>query len=245
MSDPETKPNFTGFEVSFRSMSMKTAAELKVSSLFSASASGDANALLFDTILHTDFFKREDLNGFSYYKKKGCGLRIALKAMGLDAKASINFASVAAQATLKKASVEYHVRGLALSPDIVSSLLTIDDKGGLTSKTYQALQDTISVKLPAYLRSNDLGVSEYYIPIPADQDSPSARARSINYAASMVAQRKSLAFANQNAPKGISSELITLIYARFLGGVASDSSEEPTADQARSASHWLTTGAIG
>lgn len=237
--------SYTGFEVAFRSMSLEVAASLQVSSLFKTDGDYKGTALFFDTILHTDYQKRVDLpGGLSYYKKKGTGLRIALKATGLDASASLTFASVAAQATLKKASAEYRVHGFGLSDEIVVSLLNVPLSGGLSSETYQALQRTVSKQLPEYLRSNQVEVSEYAVPIPAHQDDPMARARSINYATAMVAGRKSLQHANQYRPKGISPEIVTLIYARFLGSVSTDSTKDPSPEQAAQANRWLATGSI-
>jgi hypothetical protein len=236
---------YTGFEVAFRSMSIETAARLQVSSLFSADGDRKGMALMFDIILHTDFHEQVDLSdGFSYVKKKGSGLRIAMKATGLDLKASLTFASVAAQATLKKASAEYRIHGFGLSDDVVGSLLTIPMSGGLSSDTYQALQRTISKQLPEYLRSKAVGVSEYVVPVPSLQDEPGARARSIHYAASMVGQRKSLADANKHRPQAISAEIVALVYARFLGGVSTDSDKPPSPEQAAQASRWLATGNI-
>jgi hypothetical protein len=236
---------YTGFEVAFRSMSLETAARLQVSSLFTADGSHNGMALMFDIILHTNFHEQVDLaGGFSYIKKKGTGLRIAMKGTGLDLKASLTFASVAAQATLKKASAEYKIHGFGLSDEVVASLLTIPMSGGLSSDTYQALQRTISVQLPEYLRSNAVGVSEYVVPVPSFQDEPGARARSINYAVSMVGQRKSLAEANKHRPQGISTEVVALIYARFMGSVSTDSDKQPSPGQADQANRWLATGNI-
>ncbi|HWN70440.1 MAG TPA: hypothetical protein VNM90_22525 [Haliangium sp.] len=236
---------YTGFEVAFRSMSIDTAARLQVSSLFTADSDRNGMALMFDIILHTDYHEQVDLaGGFSYIKKKGTGLRIAMKGTGLDLEASLTFASVAAQATLKKATAEYKIHGFGLSDEVVASLLTIPMSGGLSSDTYHALQRTISVQLPAYLRSNDVGVSEYVVPVPSFQDEPGARARSINYAASMVAQRKSLVDANKHRPQGISTEIVALVYARFLGSVSTDSDKQPSPEQAARANRWLATGNI-
>lgn len=245
MPDQETSiPNYTGFEVSFRFMTMDVAAQLNASSLFDASAERHTTALLFDAVLHTDYQQRVDLpGGFSYYKKKGSGLRIALKASGLDVKAALSFASVAAQATLKKATAEYRMHGLGLSDDIIASLLSVPLSGELSSDTYQALQSTISTTWPAYLRSNKIGISEYAVPIPSYQDQPDVRAHAINYAVSMIAQRKSLVFANRYRPRDAPPAVIALIYARFLGGVPSDSNQQPSPEQATRASQWLATGA--
>jgi hypothetical protein len=236
---------YTGFEVAFRSMSIDTAARLQLSALFAADGDRKGMALMFDIILHTDYHERVDLaGGFSYIKRKGTGLRIAMRATGLDLKASLTFASVAAQATLKKATAEYKIHGFGLSDEVVASLLSIPMSGGLSSDTYHALQRTISEQLPEYLRSNEVGVSEYVVPVPSLQDEPGARARSINYATSMVAQRKSLAEANKHRPPGISPEIVALVYARFLGGVSSASENAPSAAQAEQASRWLATGNI-
>lgn len=245
MPDKESSPiNYTGFEVSFRFMSMEVAAKLDASSLFEASGSGHNTALLFDAVLHTDYQKRVDLpGGFSYYKKKGSGLRVALRASGLDIKAELSFASVAAQATLKKASAEYRMHGLGLSDDIITSLLSVPLSGELSSDTYRALQSTISTSWPEYLRSNDIGISEYAVPISSPQDQPGSRARAINYAVSMIAQRKSLAEASERRPRDVSPALVALLYARFLGSVSSDSKQKPSAEQAARASQWLATGA--
>lgn len=236
---------YTGFEVAFRSMSIDTAAKLQLSALFTADSNRNGMALMFDIILHTDYHEQVDLaGGFSYIKKKGTGLRIAMKGTGLDLQAALTFASVAAQATLKKASAEYKIHGFGLSDEVVESLLTIPMSGGLSSDTYHALQRTISVQLPEYLRSNEVGISEYVVPVASLQDQPGARARAINYAASMVAQRKSLAEANKHRPQGISSEIVALVYARFLGGVSSNSDKAPSPAQAEQASRWLATGNI-
>lgn len=236
---------YTGFEVAFRYMSVETAASLQVSTLFSVSEASSSVALLFDAILHTDFYKRVDLaSGISYIKKMGTGLRIAMKASGIDTKASLTFASVAAQITLQKASAEYRVHGIALSDDILKSLMDIPITGNLSSDVYRAMQNTISTSLPAYLRSADVGPGEYSVPIPSHQDVPRLRARSINYAVSMVAQRQSLVNATNHRPAGVSPEVIAVVYARFLGSVATSSDRQPTQAQADQASRWLATGII-
>jgi hypothetical protein len=246
MSDQEPSTlRYTGFEVSFRLISAEAAAQMAVSPLFQASGQGTSTALLFDAILHTDYQKRIDLpGGFSYYKKKGSGLRIALRASGLNTRAALSFASVAAQATLKTASAEYRMHGLGLPDDVIASLLTVPLSGELSSDTYRALQSAISTSWPAYLRSNKVGVSEYAVPIPSYQDQPATRTRAINYAASMIAQRKSLVFAEKNRPPDVPSAVVVVVYARFLGSVSTNSKQEPSPEQAAQASRWLATGAI-
>lgn len=234
-------PRFTGFEVAFRSMSVDVAAKMDVSSMFSSDTDSSAFALLFDVLLHEDYYERVDLGGgLSYIKRKGTGLRIAMKATKLDTKQAVNFSSVAAQASLGMANVEYRVHGIGLSMDVVESLLNVPISDKLSSTTYQALYTTIQQKLPAYLRSNAVGTGDYSVPVLARDDQPDARARAVNYAVSMIARRIPLSEVLKNKPQTISEAMVGAIYARLVP----TSSETVTPEQADNASLWLASGAI-
>jgi hypothetical protein len=230
---------FTGFEVSFRSFSTDVAAKMAISSLFSLDTGGSAFALLFDALLHDDTYERVDLDsGVSYIKRRGCGLRVAMKATQLDMKQAVTFASVAAQASLGLADVEYRVHGIGLSTEVIESLLAIPIEDKLSAQAYQAMHTAIQQKLPAYLMSNSVGAGEYVVPLASNVDDPSEQARAVNYAVSRVAQKTPLAQALKSKPAGVSEAVIAAIYARL----ASSSPENVTAAQADSASRWLASG---
>lgn len=233
--------NFTGFEVAFRSISTAVAAKMEISSLFTAEGGASGSALLFDAILHDDYYERVDLDsGISYIKRKGTGLRIALKASNLDTKQAVTFSSVAAQASLGTASVEYRVHGIGLSLQVVESLLDIPVTEKLSADTYQALRTAIQQRLPEYLRSNVVGTGDYTVPLPPREEEPIRQARAVNYAVSMIARRTPLAQALQHKPAELAQEVVAAIYARLVP----TSADAITPEQADRASRWLVSGAI-
>lgn len=231
---------FTGFDVSLRAMSIEVAAELKASSIFSAdvASSGAGFALLFDVALNTDHHEEVLNKSAPYLKKKGVGLRIALRVDSSDTTVAASFASVAANATLKTLSVQYEVEGLGLSTDLVGELLSIDVSGPLDSASYQRIRELISVHLPKYLRGDSVAPGQYMVPVRVEQYEPLERARTINYAVSMIARKKKLVDTISERPKWVSTELLGLMYARFGAGGA----DGPSTVQAERANRWLTTG---
>jgi hypothetical protein len=235
-----------GFDLAFRSLSLEAAAELRVSSIFEGGGSGKGLALLFDALLRSEFSERVVLpSGFAYVKRRGTGLRVAMKMITAEAKAATTFAGVAAQTTLGLATTNYKIEGIALSEPVIESLLDIPISGQLSDQTFRGIQIALSERLPDYLESNDIKLGDYSEPAPVDLDNPSARARSINYAMSMIARRLALADALARLPKGISRESVVVTYARFTGSVDTGSKRRPSPTDADAANFWLSTGTLG
>jgi hypothetical protein len=237
---------FVGFDLAFRSLSLSAAAELRVSSIFEGSGSGKGLALLFDAILRTEYAEHVVLpSGFSYIKRKGTGLRVAMKMTTTEAKAAATFAGVAAQTTLGLASTNYKIEGIALSEQVIEALLDIPISGQLSEQTFRGIQVAISERLPDYLESNQIQLGEYSEPAAIDLDKPGVRARAINYAMSMIARRISLPDALAKLPAEISRETVVVTYARFSGNVDTSSARRPSPTDAEAANFWLSTGSLG
>lgn len=237
---------YVGFDLAFRSLSLEAAAELRVSSIFEATGSGKGLALLFDALLRTEYAERIVLpSGFAYIKRKGTGLRVAMKMSTGNAKAATSFAGVAAQTTLGMATTNYKIEGVALSEQVIGALLDIPISGQLSEQTFRGIQVALSERLPEYLESNEIRLGEYSEPASVDLDRPGERARSINYAMSMIARRTSLTATLANLPPTISRETVLVTYARFTGSVDTGSKRRPSPTDAEAANLWLSTGSLG
>lgn len=235
-----------GFDLAFRSLSLEAAAELRVSSIFEGSGGGKGLALLFDALLRSEFAERVVLpSGFAYTKRKGTGLRVAMKMITAEAKAATTFAGVAAQTTLGLATTNYKIEGIALSQPVIESLLDIPISGQLSDQTFRGIQVALSERLPDYLESNEVKLGEYSEPAAIDLDDPAARARAINYAIAMIARRLTLGDALAKLPAGVSRESVVVTYARFTGSVDTSSKRRPSPTDAEAANLWLTTGTLG
>lgn len=235
-------PTFTGFDVSFRTSSLKVAASAEISSIFEGHAESEGIAIMFDALLNTDFYKPVTIDSFQYIRKKGVGLRICVRAFNLDTSVALSFPGIIAQSNLRDVNIYYRVEGIQLPPNIILELLTVGREGDLTKEVYIGLLQTIGKSFPEYLRSTNVTVNEYLVPLPSHQEDPKSRARSINYGISKIAQRVSLKDASSQKPADISEEILTLIYAKFLGSVSTNSEVRPSPNQATSASLWLSQG---
>ncbi|MFV8754635.1 hypothetical protein ACNOYE_29160 [Nannocystaceae bacterium ST9] len=239
-------PEYIGFDLAFRSLSLQAAAELRVSSIFDGSGGGKGLALLFDALLRTEYSERVVLpSGFAYIKRKGTGLRVAMKMITAEAKAATTFAGVAAQTTLGMATTNYKIEGIALSESVIDALLDIPISGQLSEQTFRGIQVALSERLPTYLESADIQLGEYSEPASVDLDKPGERARSINYAMSMIARRVALSETLTKLPPTISRETVVVTYARFTGSVDTGSTRRPSPTDADAANLWLSTGSLG
>jgi hypothetical protein len=237
---------FIGFDLTFRSLSLQAAAEMNVSSIFQGSGSGNGLALLFDALLRSEYAEQVVLpSGFSYIKRRGTGLRVAMKMITAEAKAATTFAGVAAQTTLGLATTNYKIEGIALSEAVIDALLDIPISGQLSEQTFRAIQVALSERLPDYLESNEIKLGDYAEPAAIDLDKPGVRARSINYAMSMIARRMALPDALEQQPADVSRETVVVTYARFTGSVDTSSRRRPSPTDAEAANFWLSTGSLG
>lgn len=240
---------FTGFEISFRSMSLRTAFHLQVSSIFKNTTSTEGVGLTFDALLHTDDFTPvlTDEHGNTledpYAVRKGVGLRIAMKSLKVDAKLAVSFAAAAALTMdTSMTSFSYRVEGLGLSTDLIKDVFKVSIEGEFNESTYAALRDVLAVKLPAYLDGNDLDPSkagQYNVPLQTAEQAAASRARSINYAIGQIGMRNSPADAMGHLPSGISSGPVLTAYAYFTGSTEPGSKTRPTEQQAARANAWL------
>lgn len=241
-----SNPEFVGFDLAFRSLSLEAAAQLRVSSIFESSGSGKGLALLFDAILRTEYAEQVVLpSGFAYLKRRGTGLRVAMKMITKEAKAAATFAGVAAQTTLGLATTNYKIEGIALSEKVIEALLDIPLSGQLSEQTFRSIQVALSERLPDYLESNEIQLGEYSEPAAIDLDKPGNRARAVNYAMSMIARRVSLPDALDKLPDGVSRETVVVTYTRFSGNVDTSSNRRPSPTDAEAANFWLSTGSLG
>ena len=241
-----SNPDYSGFDLAFRSLSLEAAAELRVSSIFDGSGSGKGLALLFDALLRTEYAERVVLpSGFAYIKRKGTGLRVAMKMITAEAKAAATFAGVAAQTTLGLATTNYKIEGIALSQPVIAALLDIPISGQLSEQTFRGIQVALSERLPDYLESNEIQLGEYSEPAAIDLDKPGERARAINFAMAAIARRSSLSDALAQAPRSLSRETVIVTYARFTGSVDTSSTRRPSPTDAEAANLWLSTGSMG
>jgi len=235
-----------GFQVTLRSMSVEVASKMDVAGIFNAEGSGQGLAVLFDALLQDDFYEYVPVPGAPFIKRKGTGLRIALRANRADVKSRLSFAALAAHTEIDHVDIRYQVRGIGLSTDVVDRLLEIDVTGAFNTGVYQQIHAVISDALPKYLsETTPLSVGEFSVPVPSFQDDPTDRARSVNYAISMLAQGRSLKDATASRPTWVSAELMLVIYARVMGAVSSDSETKPSGTQQARANTWLTKGRIG
>lgn len=240
------KHEYVGFDLAFRSLSLEAAAQLRVSSIFEASGSGKGLALLFDAILRTEYAEHVVLpSGFAYIKRRGTGLRVAMKMMTSEAKVAATFAGVAAQTTLGLATTHYKIEGIALSEAVIEALLDIPLSGQLSEQTFRSIQAALSERLPDYLESNDIQLGDYSEPAAIDLDKPGNRARAVNYAMAMIARRVALPDVLAKLPTEISRETVVVTYARFSGSVDTSSSRRPSPTDAEAANFWLSTGSLG
>lgn len=239
--------NYTGFDLAFRATTLKAAAQMDISSIFSASTGGHADgfALLFDAMLTTDDYKKVTLpSGLEFVKRQGTGLRVAMKMVDVTAEVKLTFAAVAAQTKLGYCSTSYQVHGIGISEKVVLDLLKMPLNGDMNELTFKAIRQALAETLPSYLESADVGVGEYSVPLPTFDDDPSAQARAICYAAAMIARRHDLGYALAHRPPNILPEAITVVYARILRSVDTNKPVTPTPDQAEMAGRWLATGSF-
>lgn len=236
---------YSGFCLAFRTMSLKAAVDLNISSVFEGTADTNGFALLLDAIVSTDFDELNVLSsGYSYRKKVGTGVRIAMSMTNVTADVKLNFASVAAQTKLGKATTRYQVEGIALDLDTIRALFEVSMTGDLDDATFAAIRKALSETLPAYLESNEVTPSEYVVPVATADGDASTLARAVVYAASMVGRRMGLLDAIQNRPSGINPEMVVVQYAQLAGLADTSSNTPPTVEQATRANRWLATGAL-
>lgn len=235
---------FTGFEVSFSATSAALAAKVGVSAIYDGHIEVDTKALFFDALLTTDYYE-EVTQGDEvlFAKKKGTGLRVALRATGLSANMSLNFAAVAAEASFKGAAVSYQVQGVALSDVVLKSFLSIPLRGELNPDVFAAIQRSISDALPKYLRSGNVGVGEYPVfPTLARKCDPSSRARAVYFALQQISRGSSLSKALSQAGTRFDHEIIVIVYARVASVSDTNSTAAPSQETTQRASLWLSQG---
>jgi hypothetical protein len=239
--------NYTGFDLAFRATTLKAAAQMDISSIFSASIGSHTEgfALLFDSMLMTDYSKTVTLpSGFQYVKRKGTGLRVAMKMVDVKADVKLTFAAVVAQTKLGYCSTSYKIHGIGVSEDVVKDLLNIPFAGDMNEQTFQAIRHALADTLPTYLESANVDTGDYSVPLPAFSDAPSTQARAVCYAAAMIARRHDLGYALAHRPPDVLPEAVTVVYARILQNVDTNKPVTPTPDQAEMAGRWLATGSF-
>src|SRR5580700_11044772 len=121
----ETAPDpIQQFTISFRTLDVSVAAKLDLAAIFKASVDAKGTALLFDATANTGWYKEATNGGaVEYGIRRGIGLRVAVRATQLDAKVSLNFAAVAANAAITKQRADYGVVAIGLPEDVVGELI--------------------------------------------------------------------------------------------------------------------------
>ncbi len=234
---------FHGFELAFRSMNLEAAAELKISSVFGTRNQYKGFAFSLDAIAHYGNPVKGTRNGFTYEIRQGVGIRIALRMTDLQSRAALTFAAVAAQAQLGKAKVRYRVEGLGIDQDTIEALLDVKVEESFNANTYLAIQASID-KLAKHLRSAELSPHKYTVPVPhVLSGEPELRARTVYYAMSKIAQRRTLAAALDSIDDELDGAGVAVIYARVVKDEMDDDGK-PKPDVAKAATKWLSTGAL-
>lgn len=235
--------SFNGFELAFRSMTARVAAELKVSNMFSVGMHGDTLAFTLDAIAHSGHPERGEVNGIAYERRWGVGIRVALRMTEIKAAAAFTFAGVAAQAELGKANVFYHVVGLGLDDATIAALLDVPIQASFGAATFVAIQAAFDA-VADHLSTPGLVPHEYSVPQVPSVKSPVNHARTINYAMSKLSQQESLAEALRSAkPHGdLDGTGIAVIYSRMGGEDGFDDAGKPKPEVIARARKWLTTG---
>lgn len=237
--------SFNGFVLAFRSMSMKAAADIKASSIFSSTFGAQGLAFTLDAIADYGTPTEQEINGTRYEKRRGVGVRIALRMTEIKGRAAFTFAAVAAQAELGRAKVHYRVEGIGLDTATIAALLDVPIEQSFSAQTYLKIQAVIG-KLAKHLKDPALEPGEYSVPLPPPSDlGDASRARTVNYAMAKIAQRVPLTDALHLAEHvhGLDAGGISVVYATYVGDQVDDEGA-PKVSLAVGARHWLLTGSF-
>lgn len=230
----------TSFSVTFRAISLRAAANIKIAEIFSQNASVNGLGFYFDAMVMNDHYTPVLNEAFPYAIREGNGLRISLVAHDAKLQSTVSFGAVAAEARLKNVRVEYEISGFGIDMAVIKAMLSLSSD--LTIELAAQLDEVVTDLLPRMLETPGLPVRKFRVPLGAfsGEIEPATRDRTVCYAMASIAGGRSLRRALDAMPGWALEEIVIAVYARLTPGLGYEAA--PSGAQQMKASTWLSTG---
>jgi hypothetical protein len=234
----------TSIRLCYLTTSAAAAASAGLASIFKTSVNVNDVALLCDVMALSDFAQPLGTVGnVLSVQRHAIGLRVALMVLNAKANLSLDFPSVAASAAIDGTKVQYEVQTYGLVAGTVADVISaMPGTGPLTPDMFVALQNVLTVELPAYLKTlgatvNSSQLSNYTEGSVSLNMDRFARARLINKAMLAIAGGNTLRQAL--AVAGADPDVTRLVYAEMANLTDANLDTAPATENQQAANLWL------
>lgn len=223
-------------------LEVQVASELGIGAVAKGSGSGSRYVLTYEVAVETADLEHRTVGAYEWADGTQSWFRVEVATTQVEAQASVDFASVAAQSKVNNLAVEFDIDLRGATDAVVKALPRPSDLGGefspqafkeLVASTGDAL-DALAKDFatPANLRNSRRPVRR----LP-DEDEEIAQARAVHYAVVSLARMASLETAVRKRPETVDPFDIRRTYEQFWPDVRDKSLPPPRVR--RAAKDWL------
>jgi hypothetical protein len=224
---------YSEFTVQQDQVDVNIAAKMGLFNFFKIDVTSKVFTFLYEASIYADVIKEIPVGDIIYGTRYGTGYRIMLKVTNFDASANISITSIAAQATLGKASVQFELHGFGF-PNNASILADAPNPADFNVDTWVRISE-YTTKVKEYLKNNISTLSPKPYQILVDQGKiidSTYEFQSYLYAYKRIMNRTTLNRALHQADNNFNPLIIKEVY-NSLNIIGNDTT--PSADQAQSA----------
>lgn len=227
------KQEYNQLKITQNQVDANLAFKLGLFNSLSVDTSSKVFAFCYEAVIYSEVTTQNPIGDIIYGTRYGTGYRIMLKVSNLEANASLSITSIAAEATLRRAQVEFELHGFGF-PNNASILVEAPDPGDFNVDTWAEIK-AYTTKLKAFLKENykDLQPKPYSLLIdPQKVINTTAEFQSHLYAYNKISKRIKL----EEALKEVNGKYKVEIVKQVYRSIGIQNNDQPTIDQSNSAS---------